>query len=495
MEGKKSWTEFVVKDNLTRLLEYQQLRRKNPRAVPRKYELRVVDRAGGVRDVLVTVAMIPGTRKSVASFLDITKRKQAEEALKQANAYLANVFENSPDPIGIVDRHGKFIMWNNMAEELYGYSFEELRGKSGFDLYADMDQLNGMLKHLRQEGSVHRWEMQMKRKDGSVVPCELSIGLLLDHEHRTLGSVCVARDLSEIKRVLAELQTSNEKLRQEVADRLLAEQELGKYRDHLKELVQERTRELAKTNEQLTREIEERKRVEEALKEASEKLKLFAYSVAHDLKSPAVGIYGLTRRLHKQYRDLIDDKGRNYCDQILKAAEHIAALVEKINLFIATKEARLSFEKISFRDILTMIKEEFSSQLSLRQIDWIEPDTVIEIKADRLSMLRVLRNLVDNSLKYGGERLSRICIGYEEAPDFHVFSVSDNGRGLKEEDAERIFRPFQRNETSKGVEGAGLGLTIVKEIAEQHGGKVWVESRSQKGTTLTLSISKYCATE
>jgi signal transduction histidine kinase len=61
---------------------------------------------------------------------------------------------------------------------------------------------------------------------------------------------------------------------------------------------------------------------------------------------------------------------------------------------------------------------------------------------------------------------------------------------LKEEDSEKLFGAFQRNETSRGVEGAGLGLTIVKEIAEQHGGKIWVKPRSKKRITFNLSISK-----
>ena len=73
--------------------------------------------------------------------------------------------------------------------------------------------------------------------------------------------------------------------------------------------------------------------------------------MAHDLKSPAVGIYGLTRRLHKHYRDRLDDKGRNTCDQILKAAQHIAALVEKVNLYIATKEALFMDGKDKFQGL------------------------------------------------------------------------------------------------------------------------------------------------
>jgi PAS domain S-box-containing protein len=238
------------------------------------------------------------------------------------------------------------------------------------------------------------------------------------------------------------------------------------------------------------RDITDRKQAEKALQESSEKLKLFAYSVAHDLKSPAIGIYGLTKRLSKSYKDVLDEKGRVCCDQIMRTSEHIAALVDKINVYITTKEARLSVETINIAEILHMLKDEFSAQLSIRKIDWLKPETTIAIKADRLCMLRAFRNFVDNSLKYGGERLSKIWTGYEELEDFHIFSFTDNGKGLKEEDSEKIFGAFQRNETSRGVEGAGLGLTIVKEIAEQHGGKVWLEPRSKKGITFYFSISK-----
>ena len=123
------------------------------------------------------------------------------------------------------------------------------------------------------------------------------------------------------------------------------------------------------------RDITDRKQAEKALEESSQKLKLFAYSVAHDLKSPAIGVYGLTKRLSKHAKDVLDEKGRTYCDQILKASEHIAALVDKINVYIATKEARLSIETINIAEILQMLKDEFSARLSIRQIDWLKPET------------------------------------------------------------------------------------------------------------------------
>jgi len=276
----------------------------------------------------------------------------------------------------------------------------------------------------------------------------------------------------------------------DITERRRVEQELERYHDHLEDLVAERTAELARANDQLTTEIEERRRAEAALQAASEKLKFFAYSVAHDLKSPAIGIHGLTKRLSRHTRDVLDDKGKLYCDQILRVSEHIAALVDKVNVYISAKEARLSIEKVNVGEILQMLKEEFSAQLSLRRIDWRVPETTIEVNADRLSLMRAFRNFVDNSLKYGGERLTRIVMSYEESEDFHIFSVSDDGKGLKAEDCEKIFGVFQRNETSRGVEGAGLGLTIVREIAARHGGSVWVEPRTRKGTTFYLSIAR-----
>jgi PAS domain S-box-containing protein len=236
--------------------------------------------------------------------------------------------------------------------------------------------------------------------------------------------------------------------------------------------------------------VSERKRAEQALRHSSEKLKFFAYSVIHDLKSPTIGIYGLTELLHKHYKDALDERGKSYCDQILKASVHVAALIEKINVYIVTKESPLKIEKITIKDILQIISEEFSPRLVVRQIKWLEPEAMVEIKADKLSILRVFRNFVDNALKYGGEDLSEIRIGYKESEEFHTFSVSDDGAGIRGGDYERIFAAFRRGETYKAVEGVGLGLAIVAEIAERHRGMVWAEPREDRWTTFHISIAK-----
>jgi signal transduction histidine kinase len=93
-------------------------------------------------------------------------------------------------------------------------------------------------------------------------------------------------------------------------------------------------------------------------------------------------------------------------------------------------------------------------------------------------------------LKYGGEELLQIDVEYQENEGFHIFSFSDDGVGIKEEDNEKIFEVFQRDETSKGTSGSGLGLAIIKEVAERHQGEAWMTKNGGKGASFYISVSK-----
>jgi len=244
---------------------------------------------------------------------------------------------------------------------------------------------------------------------------------------------------------------------------------------------------IAINNAMLYQEVE--RKVKE-IKEKKETIKFFAFSASHDLKSPAVGLHGLARLFRKRYWDILDTKGREYCDQILKAAGHIEDLVEKINHYIKAREAPLNIEKINIKENIGVVRNEFSDILENRRIKWVEPEAIPDITADSLSITRVFRNFVDNALKHGGEDLSEVRIGYCENSDDHIFFVSNDGGSIKTEDAESIFELFSRKNTAKGTEGAGMGLAIVKEIAERHGGRAWVECQPGERTTFYIAISK-----
>jgi K+-sensing histidine kinase KdpD len=242
---------------------------------------------------------------------------------------------------------------------------------------------------------------------------------------------------------------------------------------------------VAATNARL---FEELKNKIETIKEKKEMIKFFAYSVSHDLKSPATSVYGLAKRLQEKYEDSLDGKGRAYCDQLLKTSEQMVSLVEDINVYIATKEVPLNIERIDVKEITEGIREGFSTILLQRRIKWVQPEHLPEIFADRLALSRVFRNLVDNALKYGGEKLHEIKLGYKESNSFHIFSFGDDGVGIREGDREKIFEVFQRHETSKGTAGSGLGLAIVREVAARHRGNAWVDSGGERGTTFYVSI-------
>jgi signal transduction histidine kinase len=236
--------------------------------------------------------------------------------------------------------------------------------------------------------------------------------------------------------------------------------------------------------------ITDRKRMEKEIQDYHEKIKLFAYSISHDLKNPLIAINGLTKLIDKHYGDRFDDKWREVCGQIIKESDQALALIEEINVFIKTKETPLNFEQLDSKEIIGQVREEFWTAIASRHINWSEPEYIPKVKADKLSLLRVFRNLVDNALKHGGNDLREIKIGYEESEPYHLFSVSDDGSNIDKEHFEKIFGRFQRRSTAGRPEGLGLGLAIVKEIAEKHGGRAWVERRPEKGVTLYISLAK-----
>jgi len=186
----------------------------------------------------------------------------AEQAV--SSHYLEYVLDNSADAIGIMDRHGRTIRWNKAATALFGYNLSELKEKRVFDLYPEKDKLDKMLTDLRQKGYVRKYEINIQRKDGEVVPFEMSISLLKNKKGEVVGSVGIARDLSDIKMVLAELKTLNRQLREEVKRSNQMEKELRKARDLLEEKLEERSSKLTKASEILQKSMKRIKDITDA---------------------------------------------------------------------------------------------------------------------------------------------------------------------------------------------------------------------------------------
>lgn len=359
---------------------------------------------------------------------EIIRRKRSEKHL----SIVYNALNSSVSGVIITDKNGRITYANPSFLSMFEYkSKREVVGKCAKDLFVGQEikkfaDVEAIIDKARGETE----EFLARRKDGTVFPVEVSSSSVTEKE--------------------------------------------GNIAERMASFV----------------DITDRKKSEEALKISAENIKLFAYSISHDLKSLAIGIYGITKRLHEYSQANLDEKGKRYCHQILIASKQLATLVERINIYIATKQTPLSIEAIELAEVIRMIREEFADGFNTRGIRWSEPEHLPEIRADKLSILRVLRNLVDNSLKYGGNDLDKIEIAYEESDDLHIIAVKDNGIGINNEDSIDVFAPFKRKETSRSIDGAGLGLSIVKEIAERHGGKAWLEPGLEKGLTVNVGIGK-----
>ena len=181
---------------------------------PQLFEWLCKDKNGRLFWVEVSLkrAVIGGQERVLAIVRDNTARKQAEEEINTTVAFLENIIASSVDPIAIVDGHGRFTRWNQAAAEAYGYSAEGLANQTAFDLYADKQALGTMLSQLRRDGFVRGYEIDMQKKDGTIAPFSLSIGLFRDEGGKSTGSVCVARDLSETRKSMAELSLMNARL-------------------------------------------------------------------------------------------------------------------------------------------------------------------------------------------------------------------------------------------------------------------------------------------
>ncbi|MBS3779038.1 MAG: PAS domain S-box protein [Desulfovermiculus sp.] len=206
IQGRKSWREFIAtQHDLDRMDRYHRLRRIDPQATPNTYEFLFMGKAGEPKNILITIDMIPGTKQSVASFLDLSEYKMLQEDLKQERDYLNNILENSADAIAILDKRGKFIRWNKRAAELFGYTYKEIKQRTVFDFYSDQFQMDKMMQLLRQQGYVRDYEISFQRKDGTEIPCSVSVNLLKDDHNENIGSVSIVRDLSEWKKTEQQL--------------------------------------------------------------------------------------------------------------------------------------------------------------------------------------------------------------------------------------------------------------------------------------------------
>jgi light-regulated signal transduction histidine kinase (bacteriophytochrome) len=214
------------------------------------------------------------------------------------------------------------------------------------------------------------------------------------------------------------------------------------------------------------------------LEEANRELDAFSYSVSHDLRSPLRSIDGFSLALLEDYQDKLDAEGRSHLDRIRGATRRMSRVAR-----FEMKRERVDLSAMA-RGMAARIRKNHPEQSA----EFVIADGLIAYGDERLLTV-VLENLFSNAWKFSTNRPDiMIEFGAEQRSDAIVYFLRDNGAGFDMAYADKLFSPFQRLHKVSDFAGTGVGLATVKRIVSRHGGKVWIESGIDKGTTVYFTL-------
>ncbi len=246
---------------------------------------------------------------------------------------------------------------------------------------------------------------------------------------------------------------------------------------NLENKVTERTAQLAEANDALGR--------------TNKELDDFTYIVSHDLKEPLRGVKAFAKLLIEDYSGKLDNEGKEYLKTISDSSARMTRLIEDLlNLSRIARQKNIE-PNIDLNELLSDVKKNLVYALEERKVDIsVKPDFP-KVTCDKIRISEVFSNLVSNAIKYTKKDIRPVIeIGWSDKKDLYEFYVKDNGIGIEKQYYDKIFQIFQRLHAKGEYEGTGAGLTIVKKIVENHGGKIWVESEVGKGSAFYFTLPK-----
>ncbi len=244
-------------------------------------------------------------------------------------------------------------------------------------------------------------------------------------------------------------------LRNEIAVRRKAEYELA-----------ERSKELARSNEELEK---------------------FAYVASHDLQEPLRTITSYTQLLEKRYQGKFDPDADEFFGFIVDGASRMRQLITDLLTYARVGSKPKSLEPTNCDTLLNSALSNLQAALHDSQ-GVVTYDPLPSVMADSTQLSQLFQNLIGNAIKFRGKEPPRVHISAKQQGGDWVFSVSDKGIGIEPEYVERIFIIFQRLHSRSEYSGTGIGLAVCKKIVERHGGRIWVESEPQKGSTFYFTL-------
>jgi PAS domain S-box-containing protein len=237
--------------------------------------------------------------------------------------------------------------------------------------------------------------------------------------------------------------------------------------------------------------ISERKRQEEKLEKTNTELDRFAAIAAHDLKSPLNSITQFSELLAEQYAGQLGPDAEEYLDFIINAGNRMRVLIDSLLDYARLGSLRKDFKSVSMEEVLMTVRKNLKSQIDETGARITSSTDLPDIFASEVQITQLLQNLIANAIKFHKPMESpQVHVDAISEGDYWLFRVSDQGIGMENKYADKVFEIFRRAHGSSKYEGAGIGLAICKRIIENHGGEIWLESEVGKGTTFFFTLKK-----
>ena len=378
------------------------------------------------------------------TFRNITDRKRAEIALRDSEERFRAIFEQAAVGIAKTALCGQFMRVNPGFCQIVRYAESELLQKNWQaithpdDIEADREYVRSLLSGNIQTFSL---EKRLVCKDEAVRWANVTVSAMRDAKGTPQYLICAIEDISERKLVQELLQAS----------------------------------------------LDTQTRYAQELTRSNAELEQFSYVASHDLQAPLSTIAGYAQLLEKRCHNQLDAQGNKFLRNIVNSCERMQALIDDLLEYSRVGRSEKPFDLIDcnlvFEDACANL------QLAIRQDRAsVTRGDLPRVRGDSFQLLQLFQNLIGNAIKYRSSEAPMVHVGASRQGDSWVFSVQDNGIGIAEQYHPRIFQLFQRLHSQKQYSGTGIGLAICQRIVERHGGRLWVESEPNRGSTFYFSI-------
>jgi len=269
--------------------------------------------------------------------------------------------------------------------------------------------------------------------------------------------------------------------------------EVGRAFNTMTAQLEEFRAKLQEKNKMLAENLEITQEQKKELEAVNKELDRFVHTVSHDIGAPLRGITWYGNFLKKSYLASFDKKGQECLEGVCRSAERLTAMIEDLLALTRISRIKNPYEEVSLDDMIGSIRERLLLVIKQHDVDFCVPEGLPEIVCDRIKITELFYNLVSNAIKFSSKENKerpRVEVSYEDKGDVHQMSVKDNGIGIDPASHTEVFEVFARLHNYKEYEGTGTGLSIVKTVIEDHGGKVWIDSQVGQGATFYFTIPK-----